>query len=305
MTVFFRGISFVWALAALACLVVVLGLRAWLVYRRLRAEAGADWDYRVSQNMQDLRLSKDGFVRAYYKVNAPRVSLYMAGGAALILALTPIAFAVINFGLWGVWKFSGESRVFEPGYLVWEFFIFFALIAFWTSVCAFVARRYHARAPGLMRDELTLERANFSPKQSLTVGANPVHIHGHGDAATYHKMFADILGLTHSHDKNWNNTGHICGAYTGGDNMKICVHSATKGGAFDENTHPFFFTQKHAREDIETEHYTIVILMQNTYSALEKIKKLGLLMDKTTGNKNSKMCSFAHANIEVFLYEDV
>ena len=173
MTVFFNGISFVWVLVALAVFVTILGLRAWLGYRGLSAEAAADWDYRVTNNMQDLRLNKDGFVRAYRKVNAPRLPLYLAGGAALILALTPLVFGLINVMLWGVWKFSDESRVFEPGYLVWEFSIFFGLIAAWALIGAGVARRYHAKAPALMRDEMMAERENFTPTEKLVVGPKP------------------------------------------------------------------------------------------------------------------------------------
>ena len=148
MIVFWRGISFLWALAAIAVLAAIFGLRTWLAYRRLTAEAEAEWDYQVSENMQDLRLTKTAFVLAYRKVNAPRTSLYFASAFAAILLLTPIAFGLINFGLYGIWKLTDESRVFEPGYLVWEFSIFFALIAVWALIGANVARRYHRNAPG-------------------------------------------------------------------------------------------------------------------------------------------------------------
>lgn len=303
MSVFFNGISFVWTLVALAAFMATLGLRAWLGYRRLTSEANADWDYRVSKNMQDLRLDRAGFVRAYRKVNAPRLSLYLAGGAAMILALTPFVFGLINLLLWGVWKFSDESRVFEPGYLVWEFSIFFALIAAWALIGAGVARRYHATGPGLMRDELIAERENFAPTQRLTVGPNPLHIDGGKLGDSYHDMFTGVLGLAHELDKNWNDSGHMCKIYSDGSDMKICVHNTVDDNTFEEGSHPFFFLQKHSREDVEELRYSLIMSLKNTHAAFEKIEKLDFLMEKTTGNKHSRMRSFCHENLDVFLYE--
>ena len=303
MTVFFNGISFVWVLAALAVFVAILGLRAWLGYRGLDAEAETDWDYRVSNNMQDLRLNKDGFVRAYRKVNAPRLPLYLAGGAALILALTPLVFGLINVMLWGVWKFSDESRVFEPGYLVWEFSIFFGLIAAWALIGAGVARRYHAKAPALMRDEMMAERENFAPAEKLVVGPNPLHIDGSMAVGTYQKMFEGALGLTRTQDKNWNGTGHICEIYSDGSGMGIWVHSLGAEEVFNENSHPFFFGQKHAREEEEVLRSTIIMSLENAHKAIEEIKTLDLTLEKITGNQHSKMRSFTHENLDVFLYE--
>jgi hypothetical protein len=303
-----QGISFLWVLAAIAALAVIFGLRTWLAYRRLTAEAEAEWDYQVSENMQDLRLTKTAFVRAFRKVSAPRASLYLAGGLAAILLLTPIAFGLINLGLYGVWKASGESRVFEPGYLVWEFSIFFAIIAIWALIGANVARRYHRNAPGLMRDELIYERAGFMPKKRLTVGANPAHIEadtkGGASRADYRKIFEGALGLNCTTEKGWNGTPHDCDIYGDGSEMKICVHSPAGGTEIGAATHPFFFETAHAREDDIQTRYSLIFLISRAHDAFEKIAKHGLPMSDIVGGETSRLRSFSHETLDVFLYDE-
>ncbi|MBL4870247.1 MAG: hypothetical protein JKX72_04775 [Robiginitomaculum sp.] len=303
MTVFFNGISFVWVLAVLAVLSLVSGGRAWFSYRKLTQDAQADWAYQVAHNMQDLRLSEQSFVNVYRKVNAPRLPLYLAIGSALILGLTPIVLGLLNVLLWGLWRLNDSSRVFEPGYLVWEFFIFFGLIAFWALIGASVARRYHANGPGLMRDELIAARQDFQPTQPLIIGPNPAHILANSNLEAYKKMFVDALGLRHSQDKNWQGLGHICDMFTDGSDMQICVHNLSNDAAFDKATHPYLFAHTHAREDEDAIRFTIIRQMQNINTAFERIAGLGLELEKITGHKTSKMRSFSHKNIDAFLYE--
>lgn len=319
MNVFFRGISFLWALAALVVFAAFFGLRAYMAYRRLKTDAATDWDYMVANNMQDLRLTKDAYIRTYCRVNAPRAAAYLAGGAALIVILIPVILSIINVSLWALWELNGQSRVFEPGYLVWEFSIFFLLIAICAGVGTLVARRYHAHEPGLMRDELMKDRMDFEPTDPLVVGANPVHIQafakGEGvSRQLYKNVFMDALGLSHTQDRNWNETGHVCDTYTDGSGMNICVHSAGKGGAgkggtgkkgkISKTTHPFFFVKKHAREDSTDVLYSIIMKMKSAHSAFEKIEALGLPMDKATGHKHSNLRSFRHESVTFYLYED-
>ena len=303
MTVFFNGISFVWVLAILAVLALLSGARAWFSYRKLTQDAEADWAYQVAHNMQDLRLSEQSFVDVYRKVNAPRLPLYLAIGSALILGLTPIVLGLLNVLLWGLWKLNGSSRVFEPGYLVWEFFIFFGVIALWALIGASVARRYHANGPGLMRDELIAARQDFKPTQPLIIGPNPAHIVANSNHVSYKKMFVDALGLRHSQDKNWQGLGHICDIFTDGSDMQICVHTLPEDTDFDEAAHPYLIASTHAREDDEIIQFTLIRQMQNINTAFESIAGLGLKLEKITGHKSSQMRSFTHNNIDVFLYE--
>ncbi|HFB54488.1 MAG TPA: hypothetical protein ENJ46_01070 [Hellea balneolensis] len=158
MTVFWNGISFLWALGVVAVLAIVLGVRAFVEYKKLPAEAAQEYDYRVAENLHDNKTDKEQYVRAYRRAHAPRATAYLAATLAAISLLTFPVFSMINLALYGLWKASDESRVFEPGYLVWEFSIFFLLILMWALIGAAGARRYHKNAPGLMRDELIKER---------------------------------------------------------------------------------------------------------------------------------------------------
>ena len=115
-------------------------------------------------------------------------------------------------------------------------------------------------------------------------------------------MFEGALGLTRAQDNNWNETGHICETYSDGSGMKICVHSLGTEAVFDENSHPFFFGQKHAREEEEALRFTIIMSLENAHVAVEKIKALDLTLEKITGNQRSKMRSFTHENLDVYLY---
>lgn len=304
MNSYFSGISFIWAIIGMAFLLALCGLWSWFSHKRLAKEAKTDWAYRVDNNMQDLRLNEAAFVRAYKKVNGPRLSTHFALGAGLILILTPIAFALINVALWGVWKLNDESRVFEPGYLVWQFSIFFSLIAVWALIGAAVARRYHGKAPGLMRDELMIERGGFVPDRPMIVGANPAHILSNPDQSKhYQKWFSEILLMEHHHDKNWNGTGHACDEYRHPqEDAVICVHTPLDDKIMDETTHPFFFVKAHAREGVEQTPYTIIIKSKYMAEGFEEILSLGIEADSVTGKPHSRMRSLSHQNIEFYWY---
>jgi len=71
-----------------------------------------------------------------------------------ILVATPVAMLGFERGLNFIYNLSGQSRVIEPGYLVWQFFLFFGMIAVWVSIAYFVAKRYHRKAPGNLQYEI-------------------------------------------------------------------------------------------------------------------------------------------------------
>jgi len=327
MPVYFDSIPFFWTLVVLGLIALIFAVRAYLGYRRLPAEAADDWDYQVSQNMQELRLTKQAYVRAYKKVNAPRGALYIACVFAAIVVLTPLAFALINSVLWSLWSASGdpieiklgagnikesvESLTYEPGNMVWGFFTFFGILGIWAFIAAMAARRYYRNAPGLMRDELIYERGGFHPTTPLTVGANPAHVDASNLPAAdskplrdiYAEMFEVALGLSRETDKNYAGSGHSCDIYSDGSGMQICVHIRKKGSAeFGQDTHPFFFKDEFAREDDKENKYTIIALLENAQQTFTKVKKTGITMDKITGSDTSRMRSFQHENLEIFLY---
>ena len=59
-------IPFFWALCFTGLLALVFALRTWVTSKNLEQEARGDWAYQVSENMQDLRLTEEAFVRAYF-----------------------------------------------------------------------------------------------------------------------------------------------------------------------------------------------------------------------------------------------
>lgn len=153
----FEGISFVWALALLGVIALIYGVRAFVGFRNVARDAQADYAFKADQNMIDRRLDQDGYIRAYKRFHNPRGLLYMAGGISAILILTAPALLLIQTLLHQVWIFSGRSRVFEPGFLVWQFIIFFSIIGIWATIAYFTARRFHKHAPISLRDEMLRE----------------------------------------------------------------------------------------------------------------------------------------------------
>jgi len=64
-----------------------------------------------------------GYIRAYKRFNNPRGLAHMAGGLLAILVLTAPALLLIQTLLHKFWIFKDKSRVFEPGFLVWQFIL--------------------------------------------------------------------------------------------------------------------------------------------------------------------------------------
>ena len=153
----FEGISFWWAIALLALIGLVYALRAFLGYRNVARDAEADYEYKSPQGMIDKRLSREGYIRAYKRFHNPRGSAYVAGAIAAILILTGPFMWVLGVLLEQVWQLSGRPRNIEPGFLVWQFIIFFSVIAFWVFIASRAARRFHRYAPVTFRDEMLKE----------------------------------------------------------------------------------------------------------------------------------------------------
>lgn len=133
---------------------LVFTLRAVVGWVGLSREAEEDFRYREANAMVPMGASRERYVAAYRRVNAPRLSLHAAGALWAVLLLTPVIAVVLEFLLELLWQATGQSRVFEPGYLVWQFFIFFGLVGTWAAIGWIAARLYHGRAPGRLEDEL-------------------------------------------------------------------------------------------------------------------------------------------------------
>lgn len=321
MPVYFQSPPFLWTIIAIAVLALYFGLQTALAYRRLPKEASDDWDYQVSQNMQDLRLTKDAFVTAYKKVHAPRGVLYIAGVFTAILVLTPVAFAFINSILMTLWNTSDEpvevsvrgggikenieSLTFEPGNMVWGFFTFFGIIGIWALIAALAARHFYRNSPGLMRDELIEARAGFKPTVPLIVGANPAHVKsGPSSREAYATLFGDALGLDNKTVKNFEGSGLSCDQYSDGSGMEIYVHiGRPEDGDFPENSHPFFAKHKHARDDDKPSIYTIISLQDDLLASFEKIERIDLDRQNDVGKTSRTMRGFRHENLDFYIYK--
>ena len=133
---------------------LVFSVRALLGWSGLSREAGEDFDYRAREGMVPSGVSREHYVATYRRVNAPRLATHAAAALWAALVATPVIAFVMEFLLDVLWRLTGRSRVFEPGYLVWAFFIFFGLMGAWAAIGWIAARRYHKHAPARFEDEL-------------------------------------------------------------------------------------------------------------------------------------------------------
>lgn len=144
-----------WAIFLPILLVALIyTLRALIGWGRVGTDAVDDFTYRQAQGMIPKGLDQDRFVSVYRRVNGPRGETHVALALWAVLLGTPIIAKILEMLLEGLYQLTGRSRVFEPGFLVWQFFIFFGLFAAWAGIAYLVARRYHAKAPGRFDDEL-------------------------------------------------------------------------------------------------------------------------------------------------------
>lgn len=134
---------YLWVIGIGATIALIFTIKALLGYMTVRSDAHSDYDYKSKEGMVDKRLTKETYVRAYTRYNAPRSTAYIGATFWAILLLTYPALAFIQFVLDKWWVASGRSVVIEPGFLVWQFFIYFFVIALWASIAFLSARRYH------------------------------------------------------------------------------------------------------------------------------------------------------------------
>ncbi|WP_409432726.1 hypothetical protein ACJ3XI_11025 [Litorimonas sp. RW-G-Af-16] len=144
----------VWALCLLALVASIYSVRAALGYANVARDAEDDFAYKTPKAMIPAGLSKEAYVEIYRRVNNPRAAAYVAGGLWSILLLTPVIFKALEWGLNLIYNLSGQNRVIEPGYLVWQFIIFFAVMMIWAGIAYGFARHFHRHAPGSLQYEL-------------------------------------------------------------------------------------------------------------------------------------------------------
>jgi hypothetical protein len=151
------GLSFNWFIASIVVIIAFYGIRAFLGYRSVARDAEADYIYKTQNGMDNPRLSKEGYIRAYKRFYNPRGSLYIAATLTAMMVLLPVTLTIIQFLLEQLYQLTGRSRVVEPGFLVWQFFIYFLLLMSFAGIAYVGARLYHKRAPGTLNQEMESE----------------------------------------------------------------------------------------------------------------------------------------------------
>jgi len=150
----FEGISFIWALVLMAALALIFGVRTLLGWQQVRRDARDDYVYKQANGMVPDSLDRDNYEQIYRRVYGPRGPIHVAGAMLAILIATPIAMIGFEAGLNLIYNLSGQNRVIEPGYLVWQFFLFFGMIAVWVTIAYYAAKHYHSKAPGSLQFEI-------------------------------------------------------------------------------------------------------------------------------------------------------
>ncbi|WP_017931251.1 hypothetical protein [Robiginitomaculum antarcticum] len=138
------------------CLVVafIFALRTFTGYRGLTAEALREYNYRREDGLVPTNVTETQFVTAYRRAHGPRGAAYIAITMIGVCLITPVLLIAMQWGYEYLWRWSGQPREFEPGYLVWQFMLFGGLLAGWAVTAFMGARIYYRGASGTLDDEL-------------------------------------------------------------------------------------------------------------------------------------------------------
>ena len=143
----FSGISFLWATFLLAILGTIYAFAYFLLTHKVSKDAESDYLYKTKNGMIDKSINKEDYINLFIQQHKPRKFLYIAIGSFSILILTWPIMAIISYSLDCLYQFTGRNRVFEPGFLVWQFCIFFGIILSWASLAYLIVTLYYKRAP--------------------------------------------------------------------------------------------------------------------------------------------------------------
>ena len=142
----FSGISFLWATFLLAILGTIYAFAYFLLTHKVSKDAESDYLYKTKNGMIDKSINKEDYINLFIQQHKPRKFLYIAIGSFSILILTWPIMAIISYFLECLYQFTGRNRVFEPGFLVWQFCIFFGIILSWASLAYLIVTLYYKRA---------------------------------------------------------------------------------------------------------------------------------------------------------------
>lgn len=174
--------------AGAAVLAAVLCGIYWRWARRVEAElaegAAIEWARIGDRDPALIKgLDRAKFGAIYRRVHFPRFPGYALATIASFLLTLPIAFGLLSGGLWAAEKLGwtpepaeianrflveGDSMKIVSAapseaalYYVEDlggFYYFFGILFIWALIVAFFMRRFHARRPGYLRDEILRAR---------------------------------------------------------------------------------------------------------------------------------------------------
>lgn len=177
-----------WFFVDIAVAVAILWGLYWLWARRIEAEiaegAAIEWEKLQTHDKALIDgLDRPKFDEIYRRVHFPRAPRYALAAFSCFLLSLPAIFGLLAAGLliadrFGVSPAPAElaNRYLIDGdgmriitaappeaALYWirdlgGFYYFFGVLAAWLAIVAFFTRRYHARRPGHLRDEILRAR---------------------------------------------------------------------------------------------------------------------------------------------------
>jgi len=180
----------VWFFLTIAGLLALLGALYWRWHRQIEAEivegAAIEWAHFQKNEPEFVQgMSEETFRDVYRRVHMPRFPGYALAAFATFLASLPISFGALAAGLWGAQKTGilpapvevadrllvedGQMRFFRDTppeaalYYIEDlagFYYFFGVLLIWLVIVAVFMRRYHARRPGYLRDEIIRARGS-------------------------------------------------------------------------------------------------------------------------------------------------
>lgn len=153
----FDKISFLFVLAVFVFVALVFALWFWYITRRLTAEAEMDYTYRQAHHDYPYGISRTMYIRIYKRLYRPRAGLYICVVLGVIVSLTFPALWLLDSLLYQVWRLLGKPDYLHPGFLVWQYILFFALIGIWSLVAYSGARHFYKTAPGSLQTEIKKE----------------------------------------------------------------------------------------------------------------------------------------------------
>lgn len=155
---FLENNSLFWFVITVAIIGVVMLIRGVLAYRSVAEDAASDYDYKAREDMLDGDITREQYIRAYRRFHAPRKYFYSGAGLLLILILTPLLFSLFGVVSSWLWNLAGRPQSYTPTLLVWQFLMFFFMLAMWALIAYQLAKFYHENAPRTLRDEMMREK---------------------------------------------------------------------------------------------------------------------------------------------------